>query len=129
MAFAGEQRRNSIDVEAAGLAQRAEHFGAGACFAHDPGGRAFLAQRVIDEARNRRAVAGAGEAVCEAPVLHRVGRRAATRLDVGQHFDRGGDAGSGNYGVKKPFGGENRRLTEAAAYQEKPPPSIRAASI
>ena len=103
VAFAGEQRRNSIDVEAAGLAQRAEHFGAGACFAHDPGGRAFLAQRVIDEARNRRAVAGAGEAVREAPVLHRIGRRAATRLDVGQHFDRGGDAGSGNHGVKKPF--------------------------
>ena len=37
----------------------------------------FPPQRVVDEARDRRAVARAGEAMREAPVLHRIRRRAA----------------------------------------------------
>ena len=98
MALAGEQRGDRLDVEAARLPQRAQNFGARAWLAHDPAGRAFLAQRVVDEARDRRAVAGAGEAVREAPVLHRVGRGPAPRLDVGQNFDRGCGAGGGGHG-------------------------------
>ena len=57
MAFAGEQRGDGFGVEAAGLLQRAQDFGARGRFADQPGGRAFPAQRVVDEARNRRPVA------------------------------------------------------------------------
>ena len=130
MALAGEQRGNSISVEAARLPERAEHFGSGACIAHDPGGRAFPAQRVIDEARNRRAVAGAGEAMRQAPVLHRVGRRAATRLDVREHFDRGGDARGGGHAIKSLWRRKQASLRGHVlrrGYQENSPPSIRAA--
>ena len=63
------------------LPERAQHFGARTWAAHDPGGRAFPAQRVIDEARYRRAVARAREAMRQAPVLHRVGGRSTTRVD------------------------------------------------
>ena len=98
VALAREQRRNGLDVEAARLPQRAKDFRARRRLAHDPGGRAFLPQRVIDEARDRGAVAGAGEAMREAPVLHRIGRRAAPGVDVGQNFDRGGGAGGGDHG-------------------------------
>ena len=61
VAVAREQRRKRLDVEPARLPQRAEDFGPRARFAHDPGGRAFPSQRVIDEARDRGAVAGAGD--------------------------------------------------------------------
>ena len=98
MALAREQRRNRLDVEAARLPQRAEDFGPRRRLAHDPGGRAFPPQRVIDEARDRGAVAGAGEAMRQAPVLHRVGRRPAPGVDVGEHFDCGGGAGGGDHG-------------------------------
>ena len=98
VALAGEQRGDRLGVEAARLPQRAQDFGARTWLAHDPGGRAFPAQRVIDEARYRRAVARAREAVREAPILHRVGRGSATGLDVGQNFDRGGGAGGGGHG-------------------------------
>ena len=47
--------------------------------------------------RDRRAVARAGEAVREAPVLHRVGGRTAAAFDVGENFDGGGDAGGGSH--------------------------------
>ena len=53
---------------------------------------ALAAQRVVDEAGDGGAVAGTGEAMRQAPVLERVGRRPRPRLDVGEHFDRGGQA-------------------------------------
>ena len=104
VALAGEQRRDRVGVEVARLPQRAQDFGARSWLAHDPGGRAFPAQRVIDKARYRRAVARAGEAVRETPVLHRVGRRAATGVDIRQNFDCGGGAGGGGHGRGKPLG-------------------------
>ena len=103
VALAGEQRGDRLDVEVVRLSQRAQDFGARTGFAHDPGGRAFLAQRVVDEARYRRAIAGAREAVREAPVLHRVGRGPATGFDIRQNFDRGGGAGGGDHG-REPLG-------------------------
>ena len=50
------------------------------------------AQRVEDEAGDRGAVTGAGEAMRQAPVLERIGGRAAARLDVGENLDGGGEA-------------------------------------
>ena len=96
--LAGEERGDRLDVEVAHLPERAERFGARTWLAHDPGGRAFLTQRVVDQARYRRPVARASEAVREAPVLHCIGRRPATRIDIGQNFDRGGGAGGGGHG-------------------------------
>ena len=43
----------------------------------------------------RGAVARAGEAVREAPVLERIGGRPAPRLDIGEDLDGGGEAGGG----------------------------------
>ena len=62
----------------------------GRVVAHQIGGRGAAAQRVIDQAGDAGAVAGAGEAVRQAPVLQRVGGRPPARLDVGQNFDCGG---------------------------------------
>ena len=67
--------------------------GARARIAHQPGRRTLAPQRVVDQAGDRGAVARAGEAARQAPVLERVDRRSAARLDVGEHFDGGGDAG------------------------------------
>ena len=103
MALAGEERGDRLDIEAVRLLERAQNFGARAWASHHPRGRAFLAQRVIDEARYRRPVAGAGEAVREAPILHRVGRWPAARFDVGQNFDRGCGAGGGGHGEGSPL--------------------------
>jgi hypothetical protein len=51
------------------------------------GGRKFLAQGVMDEIADGRAIAGTGEAVRQAPILQRVGRRPPPFLDILQHFD------------------------------------------
>ena len=97
MALAREQRRDLRFAQAAQLLESAENLGARARLAHDPGGRGLAAQGVVDEAGDRRAVAGAGEAAREPPVLERVGGRTAARLDVGEDFDGGGDAGGGDH--------------------------------
>ena len=68
--------------------------------AHDPGGRCLAAQRVVDEARDRGAVARAGEAMRQAPILQRLRGRTPPRLDVGEHFDRGGKARSGGHACR-----------------------------
>ena len=104
MALAGEQRGDRLDVEVVRLSERAQHFGARTWLAHDPGGRAFPTQRVIDEARYRRAVARACEAVRQAPIFHRVGRGSATGFDIRQNFDRGGGAGGGDHGEENLWG-------------------------
>ena len=98
VALAGEQSGDCVRIEALRLSQRAQDLGARSGVAHDPGRRAFLPQRIIDEARDRRPVARASEAVREAPVLHRVGRGAAAEFDIRQNFDRGGGAGGGDHG-------------------------------
>ncbi len=102
VALAGEQSGDRLGVEAVRLSQRAQHFGARTGTTHDPGGRAFLTQRVIDEARYRRPIARACEAMRQAPIFHRVGRGSATGFDVGENFDRGGGAGGGNHGMERP---------------------------
>ena len=69
MALAGEQSGDRLDAEVARLSEGAEDFGARTWLAHDPGGRAFPAQRVIDEARYRRAVARALRSGATSPNL------------------------------------------------------------
>ena len=69
----------------------------GRVVAHEEGGRGLAAQRVVDEAGDRGAVARAGEAMRQAPVLERIGGGAAPRLDVGERLDGGGQAGGGGH--------------------------------
>jgi len=57
--------------------------------------RSAFRRQVAD--RDRRPVAGSGEAVPQAPVLERVRRRAAAGVDVVQDLDRGGQAGGGRH--------------------------------
>ena len=97
VALPREERRDGVSVEAARLPQRAHDLGARRLFAHKPGRRSFAPQRVINEARNRRPVARACKAVGEPPVLHCLGGRPATGLDVAENVDRGGDAGGGGH--------------------------------
>ena len=49
------------------------------------------AQRVVDDVADGGAVAGAGEAMRDAPVLQRLGNRPVARLDRVQHLDRRGE--------------------------------------
>ncbi|BAQ45288.1 conserved hypothetical protein [Methylobacterium aquaticum] len=93
-ALAGEQLGDRLGGEPALEPQRADQHGAGRVLAHDPGGGGAAAQRVVDERGDGGAVAGAGEAVGEAPILEGVGDRAAALGDVGQDLDGGGEAGA-----------------------------------
>ena len=97
VALAGEQRRDRLEIEPARLLERADRLGARRRFAHQPGARRLAAQRVIDEAGNRRAVARAREPVRQAPILHRVGGGTAAGFDVGEDLDGGGNAGCGSH--------------------------------
>ncbi len=101
--LAGEERRDRLDVEVARLSQRAQNFGARTWLPHDPGGRAFLAQRVVDQARYRRAVARAGEAVRKPPILYRVGCGPTTGIDIRQNFNCSCGAGGGDHGEGSPL--------------------------
>ena len=65
--------------------------------AHQPGGGGFHTQRVPDDAGYGGAVLGAGETVALAPFAQGVGGGAAAGLDLGDDFDRGGDAGGGGH--------------------------------
>ena len=98
-ARAARQRGDRIGVEPALEPQHAERHGARRVLAHDPGGRGLAAQRVVDEPRDRGAVARAGEAVRQAPILERIGGGAAARLDIGEDLDGGGKSrGRGHQG-------------------------------
>ena len=97
MARAVGEPRNRRGIEPALEAEHAEHRCARPIIAHDVRARRAPAQRIVNEAGDRRAVAGAGEAVRKAPVLERIGRRTAPRLDVGQHLDRGGKTRAGRH--------------------------------
>ena len=65
--------------------------------AHQERGRSPAPQCIVDEAGDRRPVARAGEAMGKPPVLQRIRRRPAARLDIGQHIDGGGEAGGGRH--------------------------------
>ena len=97
MARAVGEPRNRRDIEPALEPQHAEHRCAWPVIAHDVRARRAPAQRVVDEAGDRRPVAGAGEAMRKAPVLERIGRRPTPRFDVGQHLDRGGKTRAGRH--------------------------------
>src|SRR5262249_7446466 len=88
------ERRDRTGIELALEPQHAERDRARARLPPDVGARGAPAQRVIDEAGDRGAVAGAGEAVREAPVLERIGCRPPPRLDLGNDLDGGGEAGA-----------------------------------
>ena len=93
--------RNRLDIEPALARQHAEQHRARRVGAHDPGGRGLAAQRVVDEPGDRGAVAGAGEAMRQAPVLQRLRGRTAARLDIGEDLDGGGEArGGGHAGMR-----------------------------
>ncbi len=97
IAAAVGEPRHGVDVEPALANQHAEQRGARRVFAHQVGRRGAAAQRVIDKARDAGAIAGAGEAVREAPVLQRVGRGPSPRADIGEHFDRRGKPRAGSH--------------------------------
>ncbi len=87
VARAVAQRRDRRDIEPALAMQHADQHRARARLAHEPGGRRFAAQRVVDQAGNRGAVAGAGKAMRQAPILERIGRRPPPRFDIGKNLD------------------------------------------
>ena len=53
---------------------------------HQPGMGKPHAQCVIDDIADRSTIAGAGEAVREAPVLQRVGDRPLAGIDIREHM-------------------------------------------
>ncbi len=83
--------RDRGDIELALEPQHAEQHRARGVLAHHERRRGLAAQRVVEQSRDRGAVAGTGEPVREPPVLERVGRRPPPRLDIGEHLDRGGE--------------------------------------
>ena len=116
--FVGERRRrmrapvgkprDRRGIEIAFEPQHAEHHRARRVGAHDECRGSLAAQRVVGQPGDGGAVAGAGEAVGEAPVLQRIGSRAPPCRDIGQHLDGGGDARGGGHapelgGTRAPF--------------------------
>ncbi len=81
------QLTNRIGIEPALALEHAEQDRARGLGAHDPGARRTPPQRVINEAGNGRAVAGAGKAVCHTPALERIGGWPALALDGGEYLD------------------------------------------
>ena len=73
---------NRLAVEPAFALEHAEQNRARRIGAHDPGARCAPPQRVVDETGNRRAVAGAGKAMRQAPALERVGAGTALSLQI-----------------------------------------------
>ncbi len=97
MARAGAERSDRGGVETARLAQRAEHDRARSLGAHDIGRGRALPQRVEDEARDSGAILRAREAMRDAPVLERLGRRPTALGKFVEHFNRGGDMSGGSH--------------------------------
>jgi hypothetical protein len=89
VAYAVGKPRDGVTREATFELERAEQDRARGRRAHDEGGRALTTQRIEHETADRRAVAGACEAMGEPPVFQGIRGRAALSVDVGQHLDRG----------------------------------------
>ncbi len=87
-AVAVELGVQSFGQHAVDQKQRAEAESARRVRIEQPGRRPLSAQGVVDDVADGGAVAGAGEAVRQAPILQRVGDRAVSPLDVLQHLDR-----------------------------------------
>ncbi len=83
----GESLAHLVERDVPLPPQRTEGERGGAGVIHQVGGGKLLAQGVVDEIADRRAVARAGKAMRQAPVLQRVGGRPPSRLDILQHFD------------------------------------------
>ena len=90
-AAAVAQRRNRIDVQPPFQSQHSEQTRAGRVVVHDPGAGGLTAQHIIDQPRNRGAVAGAGETVRGAPFLQRFRGRHPLAVDSLDHFNGGGE--------------------------------------
>ena len=84
-----ERPFDRCEVVAAFELEHADEVGARRRLAHREGARRLPAQRVIDQARDRGAVGGAGEAALEPPFLERIGGRPARGLDLAQDLDGG----------------------------------------
>src|SRR5262249_20634456 len=91
------------EVQPALEPEHAEEDRARCLLVHDPGGRRAAAQRVVDEAGNRGAIARAGKAMRKPPVLEGIDGRAAARGDIGEHLDRGGQAGGRRHPCEGPY--------------------------
>ena len=81
------KRRDLIWGLAPAADEGPEHQRARTCVAHGIGARSALAQSIEYEIADRGAVAGAGEAVRQTPILQRLGGRALARLDIGEDLD------------------------------------------
>ena len=92
-------RRDRFAVELALEPQHAEQHRARVLITHDVGTRGAPAQRIVDEACDRRPVRRTGETVHQAPILERIRRRTTLRLDVGDHFDGRGNASAGRHQI------------------------------
>src|SRR5262249_23998886 len=113
-------RRDRIAIELALEPQHAEDGRARTLFAHDVGARGPPGQRIVTEARARRAVGGAGEAVHQAPVLERIGRRPPAPFDIGDDLDGGGEAGAGRHQI--PSRMRTMKISHMAASTSAPRP-------
>ena len=97
MARAVGKPRHRIGIEAALAHQHAERHAARAVVAHDEGRGCLPPECVVDQAGDGGPVAGAGEAVRQAPILQRIGRRTTPRADVGENFDGCREACAGGH--------------------------------
>ena len=96
---------NRICVEMALVFEHAKENSARRVRAHQVGTRRAPAQRVVDEPGNGGAVAGAGEAVREAPGFQHVGRRPPLSFNGCEYVDCSGESGCWRHG--KPNGMRN----------------------
>jgi hypothetical protein len=84
--------RDGLDAHAALELEHAERPGPRRLVIHDPGAGGVPAQHIPDQARDRRPIAGTGKAMRRAPLLQRLRRRGALRLDGLDDFNRRGQA-------------------------------------
>ena len=95
--FAVAQIGDRLGRHAALEPEHAEHARARRVGVHQPGARRPPPQHVPDQACNRGAVARAGIAMRGAPLLQRLCRGNALRVDGLDQFDGGGQPGSGSH--------------------------------
>ena len=91
------QRGDRLDIEVTLKLQHAQRPRPRRIGLHDPGARGVATQHVPDQTGDRGSIAGAGIAVRGAPLLQRLGRRDALRVDGLDQFDGRGEPGSGGH--------------------------------